>query len=76
MMIQPTPVAIAHASPVVYAEANHAAVLSSSAVHHNVYPEDSSNNNLAEEENTANSNSNSVDILKERALVHGFESGV
>ena len=76
MMIQPTPVAIAHASPVVYAEATHAAVLSSSAVHHNVYPEDSSNNNLAEEENIVNSNSNSMDVLKERALIHGFESGV
>ena len=74
MMIQHRPIAPAHASPVVYAEAANTAILSSSAVHHQLFSEDGSSNdgiraNIDNEDNQR-------DFLKEQALAHGFESGV
>ena len=74
MMVQHRPIAPAHASPVVYAEAANTAILSSSAVHHQVYTEDVSNNNNSTD-NDENTDTHR-DILKEHALTHGYESGV
>ena len=77
MMIQHRPIAPAHASPVVYAEAANTAILSSSAVHHQLYSEDAGNNNNNNNavENEDNNDARR-DILKEHALTHGYESGV
>ena len=74
MMIQHRPIAPAHASPVVYAEAANTAILSSSAVHHQLFSEDGSNNVGVR---VSNENDDTQrDFLKEQALTHGFESGV
>ena len=70
MMIQQRPIAAAHASPVVYAEAANTAILSSSAVHHQILSEDGNNNDDVDDNDTRR------DFLKEQALAHGFESGV
>ena len=78
MMIQHRPIAPAHASPVVYAEAANTAILSSSAVHHQLYTEDVGNNNNNNNNAVENEDNNDTrrDILKEHALTHGYESGV
>ena len=74
MMIQHRPIAPAHASPVVYAEAANTAILSSSAVHHQLFSEDGSNNVGVRVSN--DNDDTQRDFLKEQALAHGFESGV
>ena len=74
MMIQQRPIAPAHASPVVYAEAANTAILSSSAVHHQILSEDGNNNDGIRED--VDDNDTRRDFLKEQALAHGFESGV
>jgi hypothetical protein len=78
MMIQHRPIAPAHASPVVYAEAANTAILSSSAVHHQLYTEDVGNNNNNNNDSDENEDDNDTrrDVLKEHALTHGYESGV
>ena len=74
MMIQHRPIAPAHASPVVFAEAANTAILSSSAVHHQILSEDGNNNDGIRED--VDDNDTRRDFLKEQALAHGFESGV
>ena len=74
MMIQHRPIAPAHASPVVYAEAANTAILSSSAVHHQLFGEEGGNDK--DDEGNVDNNDTRRDFLKEQALAHGFESGV